>query len=378
MEVNMKARALVACGIVFLAPAVWAGESVLYSVTERSVAYPATNRPVKVSVAEDKTDVFAIDPETGKTRLVFSDANAEFMLLPGGRTQRGMVAAGGRIFSVAVDRQGWANNGGRKSVYELSTDGSGKARRVFNIESYGDLFVNPSGEKIAYFVDATAEACVIRETATGKLLRTVRIQSETISGAVSAVGWMPDGERFFFSLAVAGDDDEAYWNNPNSPIGTYVMKGDATVPTRLAPEPELHFRAPDMQAAPDLGASLIGVLPDGRYLLSDAETGPAHAGVVVDILYALDLAKKTQQMFPLQVEGNPDSYHLSRSGNRLALESTLAKHEKLPTYTATSTVSLWVLELESGKQSKLISFAIADINRDFKGPWINLIGWLQD
>ena len=126
----MEARALVACWIVFLAPAAWAGESVLYSVTEQSVAYPATNRPVRVPVAEDKTDVFAIDPETGKKQLVFSDGNAEFMLLPGGRSPRGMVAAGGRIFSVAVDRQAWANGQGRTAVYELSTDGSQQTRTL--------------------------------------------------------------------------------------------------------------------------------------------------------------------------------------------------------------------------------------------------------
>jgi hypothetical protein len=374
----MKTRALVACGIVFLAPAVWAGESVLYSVTEQSVAYPTTNRPVTVSVAEDKTDVFAIDPETGKKRLVFSDANAEFMLLPGGRTPRGMVAAGGRIFSVAVDRQAWANGQGRTAVHELATDGSGKARKVFDIEGHDNLFISPSGEKIGYFVDATAEACVIRETATGKLLRKIEIQSRTVYGGVREVGWMPDGERIFFSLDVAGDDDDAYWNNPNSPIGTYVMRDDATVPTRLAAEPELHFKAPGMEADTNAGASLIGVLPDGRYLLSDAQTGPAHPGSIVGILYALDLAKKTQQIFSLQVDGSPGSYHLSHSGNRLALESTREKSEKRPNFTVTSTVSLWILELESGKQSKLISFAIPDRSRNFKGPWINLIGWLQD
>jgi hypothetical protein len=61
-------RALVACWIVFLAPLVGAGESVLYSVTERSILYPATNRPVKASTEEDKTEGFAIDPETGKKR----------------------------------------------------------------------------------------------------------------------------------------------------------------------------------------------------------------------------------------------------------------------------------------------------------------------
>jgi hypothetical protein len=377
-EIDMKGQVLVACWIAFLAPTVRASEFVLYSVTDQSIVYPATNRPVRVSVAEDKTDVFAIDPETGKKRLVFSDASAELMLLPGGRTPQGLVAARGRIFSVAVDRQSWANGQGRRAVYELSTDGSGKARKVFDIESYGNLFVSPSGEKIGYFVDATAEACVIRETATGKLLRKIEIQSRALYGGVREVGWMPDGERIFFSLDVAGDDDDAYWNNPNSPIGTYVMRDDATVPTRLAPEPELHFKAPGMEADINAGASLIGVLADGRYLLSDAQTGPAHPGVIAGILYALDLAKKTQQIFSLKVDGSPGSYHLSHSGNRVAFASTLEKYEKQPNFTVTSTVSLWVLELESGKQSKLISFAIPDRSRDFKGPWINLVGWLEE
>jgi len=278
---------------------------------------------------------------------------------------------------VAVDRQAWANGQGRTAVYELSTDGSGKARTVFDIESHGNLFVSPSGEKIGYFVDATAEACLIRETATGKLLRKIEIQSQTIYGGVREVGWMPDSERIFFSLDVAGDEDDAYWNNPSSPIGTYVMRDDATVPTRLAPEAELHFKAPGLEADTNAGASLIGVLPDGRYLLSDAQSGPAHPGAMVGILYALDLAKKTQQMFPLQVEGSPGSYHLSQSGNRLALESTREKYEKQPNLTVTSTVTLWVVGLESGKQLKLVSFAIPDRSRDFKGPWINLIGWLE-
>src|ERR1700747_3160072 len=102
---NMKARALVACGIVFLAPAVWAGESVLYSITDHSVLYPATNRTVSISVPESKTEIFAIDPETGKKRLVFSDGNARFLLVPSASGRGGIVAAGRRIFAVAVDRQ---------------------------------------------------------------------------------------------------------------------------------------------------------------------------------------------------------------------------------------------------------------------------------
>src|SRR6202008_293757 len=144
------------CGLLCVAPALQASESVLYWVTDQSVLYPVTNRLVKASTTEDKTDIFAIDPETGKKRLVFSDANAPFMLLPGGRFPRGIVAAGGGVFSVAIDRQAWANNAGPgQAVYELSADGSGKARKVFDIGNFSNLFVSPSGSKIGYFIDGT-------------------------------------------------------------------------------------------------------------------------------------------------------------------------------------------------------------------------------
>ena len=98
---------------------VWAGESVLYSITDNSVLYPATNRPVKVSIPESRTDIFTIDTETGKKRLLFSDASAKFFLVPAARG--GIAAGGGRIFAVAVDRQDAANDPrSAGAVYELS------------------------------------------------------------------------------------------------------------------------------------------------------------------------------------------------------------------------------------------------------------------
>src|ERR1700758_660738 len=88
----MKGLAAV-CWVALIAPAVWAGESVLYSVTENTVLYPATNRPVPVSVTESKTEIFALDLETGKKRLVFSDRNARLQL-SAFRGERGSSPAG--------------------------------------------------------------------------------------------------------------------------------------------------------------------------------------------------------------------------------------------------------------------------------------------
>lgn len=385
----MKGRALVVCCIAFLAPAVWAGESVLYSITDQSIMYPATNRLVSVSIPEYKTDIFAIDSETGKKRLVFSDANAEFMLLPGGTTfwRGGIAAAGARIFSVVANRQARANGQQEPdAIYELSTDGSGKARKMFDIEdeaqspNFGNLFVSPSGSQIGYTHYIGGKTyLLIHDTTPGKLLwkTALRYSSEERTGwrfgSALGFGWMPDDKRIFFEVALSGDSDEAFWTAANSPVGTYVMNEDSGTAVRLAPEASLHPKIPGMEPSPDMAAVLIGELPDGEYLLSDVEHGPANRGTY---LYALDLGKKTQKIFPLQVEGDPGSFHLSPFGHELALTANPSIVGGQPRLAARPTVDLWVLDLKSGRQIKLFSFNNTDVTGT-KGLGMNLIGWLE-
>lgn len=386
----MKRYLLVAWWFALVIPAVWAGESVLYSITDQSIMYPAANRLVSASIPEYRTDIFAIDPETGKKRLVFSDANAEFMLLPGGTTlQRGGIAAArARIFALAADRQAKAN--GRyepDAVYELFTDGSSKARKMFAIEdeeqspNIGNLFVNPSGSRIAHTHYIGGKTYLfINDTMTGKLLRKIalRYSSEERTGrrfgSAWGFGWMPDDKRIFFAISLSGDSDEAFWTAPNSPVGTYVMNEDGDRAERLAPEAALHPKLDGLEPSDSMAAVLMGILPDGRYLLADQEHGPEHPGVY---LYTLDLAKRTQKTFPLQVDFDPSFVHLSPSGNRL----TLAANPKIvggqARFKAAPPVDVWVLDLESEKQFKLFSFTGTDVTGT-QGPWMNLIGWLQD
>src|ERR1700732_3922187 len=149
----MRLWTFLTLGIVFLCRAVWAGESVLYSITDKSITVLATNRASRMGspVAESRTDVFAFDPETGKKRLVFSDANADFLI----SGERGDIIVGGKkMFAFAVDRQSYANQSGPGALYELSTDGSNKLRKVFDIErgatgsNFRTVFANASGSKI--------------------------------------------------------------------------------------------------------------------------------------------------------------------------------------------------------------------------------------
>jgi hypothetical protein len=160
-------------------------------------------------------------------------------------------------------------------------------------------------------------------------------------------------------------------------VGTYVLDENAETAERLAPEAALHPKIAGLQPSNDSPAVLIGMLPDGGYLLQDYEGGPGVAGAGT-CLYELDLARKTQKIFPLHVDGDPDSFLLSRSGNRLVLTATQKEYQKQPKFTAILNLSLWVMELGSSKQWKLLSLPPHDEIHGTDGPWINLIGWLDE
>jgi hypothetical protein len=358
-----------ACWIAFLAPAARAQESVVYAIGE------AKSGVSKTQVF--KTEILAVDPETGKRRLVFSDANAPFFLLTGA-----IAAAGGRIFADAIERNRLATPAfflGPEALYELSTDGSGRARKIFDMGSdeqrvdFHSLFFNSSGTEFGNisFVDGKAYLFV-RDTKTGKLLR----KSELIGwrfGSGEKIGWMPDDKRVFFTEEFpAVEGPEALWTTPGSLAGTYVLGENGATVGRLAPEAELHPKIAGMEPSEESPAFLIGTLPDGGLLLHDYQRGPAGGGVY---LYELDLAKKTQKIFPLQAEGNADAFYLSRSGDRLAFAGMRKQSLKQLQIAAIS--SLWLMELKSGQQRRLLSFPPHDETRGVS-PWINLIGWLED
>jgi hypothetical protein len=382
-----------ACWITSSTARAQSGQSVLYSVTtsETDSGIPANKTQVF------KTEIFAVDPETGKQRLVFSDANSPFLLMPGGGMQGGIVAAGGKIFAEGIlPVQTLAHTptfdpGAPAAIYEVSTDGSGQARKVFDMGSaeqridFRSSFFNSSGTEFGNINYVAGKWCLfIHDAETGKLLR----KSELIAwkfGSVENIGWMPDDKRIFFTVDVSGDDPESSWTTPNSPVGTHVMDETGSV-ERLAPEAALHPKIPGMQPSNDSAAVFIGTLPDGGYLLQDYQSGPsgdsdtclyepslannAHA-----CLYELDFAKKTQRIFPLHVDGVPGNFHLSPSRNRLVFTAMKVEYQKQPTFKATSTVSVWVLDLQSDKEWKVVSFPPNGNTRPV-GPWVNLIGWL--
>ena len=384
-----------ACWTVSSAARAQSGQSVLYSVTTREARSGAPIDKTQLS----KTEIFAVDPETGKQRLVFSDANVPFLLMPGGGGMPGGIfAAGGKIFAEGIlAEQNLAhtpvfNPSGSAAIYELFSDGSGQARQVLDMGSAGPhvnfhkLFFNSSGTKFGNIKDVAGKWYLfVYETETGKLLR----KSELVDwkfGSGENIGWMPDDKRIFFTVDVSGDDPEAVWIKPNSPVGTHVL-GEADTIELLAPEASLHPKIPGMQPWVDFPAVFIGILPNGGYLLwgfqsgprSDSDTCPylpalANNGHVC--LYELDLAKKTQRIFPLYANAVPENFHLSTARDRLVFTSTKVEYQKQPKFKAISTLSVWVLDLPSSKEWKVISFPPRDDPRSI-GPQVNLIGWLD-
>jgi hypothetical protein len=373
-----------ACCIVFPAAA-QAGESVLYSVrtSEEHSGIPIYKTQVS------KTEIFAVDPETGNQRLVFSDANAHFFL-------RGTIfAAGGKIFAEGIEPVRSAagtprfDPGAPAAVYELSTDGSGQARKLFDVqrgEQGADCsnltFLNSSGSEFGNIANIGGTFyLMVCETATGKLLRKSEFKYGSEErrgwrfGSVARIGWLPDDSRIFFTIDLAGDRPEAWWTTPGSPVGTYVLEENADSAQRLAPEAALHPKIAGMQPSNDSPAMLIGVLPDGGYLFQDYEADSHGAGGAC--LYDLDLARETQKIFPLHQDGDPGSFHLSGSGNRLVLMATQRNYQKQPTFSAIQNLSLWVIDLDSGKEWKLVALPPHDVVHGTDGPWVNLIGWLD-
>jgi len=384
----------VACWILPTTARAQSGQSVLYSVTTREARSGAPIDKTQLS----KTEIFAVNPETGKQRLVFSDANVPFLLMPGGGGMPGGIfAAGGKIFAEGIvpvqtlAHTPYLDTSASAAIYELSTDGSGQARKVLDMGSAGPhvnfhkLFFNSAGTKFGNINDVAGKWYLfVYETETGKLLR----KSELVAwefGTVENIGWMPDDKRIFFTVVVSGDGPEGSWITPNSPVGTDVL-GEADIIERLAPEASLHPKIPGMQPSYDSAAFLIGSLPDGGYLLWDYQSGPSHdsdtclyepslANNGHACVYELDLARKTQRIFPLHVDGVPYNFRLSPARDRLVFTVTKEEYQRQPKFKATLALSIWVLDIESDKEWNVISFPPQDSTRPM-GPRVNLIGWL--
>jgi hypothetical protein len=333
-----------------------------------------------------KTEIFAVEPQTGKTRLVFSDADAAFLLLPaypGSGEQQVMAAAGQRVFARGFERRiytgGWATF--PAAIYELSTDGSNRARKLFDIEgengssNFRNLFVSPSGAKIGYLNHLGGKwHLFLRETSTGKLLQKTDLGSITLDCFVRGVGFMPDGARLFFTLETG--DVDATSKASYARVGSYVMD-DGSRPVRVAREVAMHPKRPGYRIESDFAPVLLGALADGRYLFSEFQwklgpKGLPPGGGPVTFLYAVDPVTNVRKDFPTTAQGVLGSLRFSSSGQAVAFSESQRQQETESVRTETQTV--WAIDLDSGQDRQLFSFA----TKPMVLPWMSLIGWLNE
>jgi hypothetical protein len=217
-----------------LAARAGAGQVLLYSL---STGDPTPSPRIA------KTEIFAVDVQTGKQRVVFSDAGLDWLILPaypGGGERQTMVAAGGRIFSRGLPRNayrgGWPTF--PAALYELKIDGSNQGRKVFDIEgnletgsNFRNLFADPAGARIGYLTYENGKPYLyLRETNRGALLRRMDLSRTTLDCLITNIGFLPDAQRIFFTLDTG--DDDATSKASYGRVGTYGMKTDGTPPVR--------------------------------------------------------------------------------------------------------------------------------------------------
>jgi hypothetical protein len=361
---------LYACGLL-LSTAALGAEKLVYSVTTgQSGRWPQI----------EKTEIFAVDPQGGQSQAVFSDSDADFLLMTLG--ERLTAAAGRRVFALGVDRKNYQNGFPHFSaaVYELSTDGSNHARKIFDVEgengstNFRDLFVNPTGSKIGHINSLGGKWYIIlHDTANGKLLLKMDLTPIVLDCFVRDIGWMPDGKRLFFTLETGDVDMTSRASYARA--GSYLMPDTGGAPVRVASDLTAHPRRPGYQPVADTATTLLGQLPDGSYLLSEFQwkqgTEVRPPAKAVTFLYTMSSITRSRKDFLTDANVTLGSLHLSASGRLVSYVESHGEQRVGPDLIDNRTVH--VLDLATGKDQNLFSFPAKLLNL----PATELIGWLD-
>jgi hypothetical protein len=361
---------LFACWL-FLSTAAFAGDRLVYSVTTgQEGRWPRI----------EKTVVFALDPLQDLPRVVFSDVDADFLLMTSG--ERLTAAAGRRVFALGVERKNYREGFPHfpAAVYELSTDGSNHARKIFDIEgengstNFRDLFASPSGSKIGHINNLGGKWYIIlHDTATGKLLLKMDLTPIALDCFVREIAWMPDGKRLFFTLETGDVDMTSKASYARA--GSYLMPDTGGVPARVASDLTAHPRRPGYQPVADTPSTLLGQLPDGRYLLSEFQwkQGPAvrPPAKAVPFLYTVNSRTGSRKDYLTDTNLLPASVRISPSGRLVAYLESVG--ELRAGRDLIDRRNVHVLDPATGKDRNLFSFPAKLLNL----PVTELIGWID-
>lgn len=346
-------------GLLVLPHGAWAGEKLAYAIVYKGSDYTGV-----------KTDILSIDPETDEKRLVFSDEKTSIVLLQHLYVFHFPVVAGCKLFAHAADRGKSVPFPGNGSLCELSADGSNLYRKITHVlgaQSPGDIFVNSGGTRIGYINRMNRRQYVfIHDVLTGKVLHQIDVTEKFLDCFASSIGWLPRRETLFFSLE--SGDTHVTSEASYARVGTYFMDEPGEQLTKLQgiPAHEGFF--------PPETVRMIGVLPTGEYIFEAMQQKKRPLQEQNQCLFSIlkvrdDFLNVEDMSFsPLTklYSGLQVNYRLSPSGKYLAAA-------KLPISSSALSCDIWVKNLHSGKENKILSLP----TKGLQGPFLGLVGWLD-
>ncbi len=319
----------------------------------------------------EHTSVYALDPDTRKERLLFSDQGSPVVLLPaipGGGIADPMIASGGkRVFARGVERThyrgGWHTS--PAAVYELVPGGSGALRKVRDItgehgaSNFRNLFVHPAGGRIGYLDYLGGEYVLfIHESDSGRLLHRVALKPIALDCYVRNIGWLPGGNRLFFTLATG--DEHVTSRASYARAGSYVMNEDGTNAVRLpraisASQPRDGFRLD-----PEGWPVLLGALPDGRYVFQEMQWNLRPPYVAQIFFYTADPASSARRDLLAGPRGNVVQAALAPSGRQLLFAELQPQ---------TREADVWILNLDAHQARRILTQPVSALSRAVAG-WL--------
>ena len=329
------------------------------------------------------TDILAADPRSGAANAVYSDRGQPIMLSVDNLGPV-MTIAAGRLFAYAGERKysGITKRGPadpfHAAVYELSTDGSHRYRRIFVPEGEQHIrqvfAVNRSATRLAY-VNITRSIPTAKEpshrvfvfvhdTADGTLLNKIDLSAVCTDCTPFFMRWLDD-EQLLFQFEPGPDglvDDPA----SRSKAGIYVMRADGANLKRwretidLAfPEQGSHRRFPrDVHPWP------------GGLLMATVSHQPQPGQPLIAELFVTDDSLHTRKPIPLEHDSETAAFRPSASGEWIAFERFVTLRTSKPPWPALD--EIWVKHARSGAEARIAATAArSDTGRDR----LTLIGW---
>jgi hypothetical protein len=295
--------------------------SLCYSETQasRHIRYPngifgaSTHDKLAMLRSCRKNEVYAAGITDGKSTLVFSDEALDVEIKVNG------PVLGTKAYGIGTLRE-WrsAPTPGAYSeppaLYEISLDRSNSVRRLFEVANQTpDTFANAQGTRMA-IEGFTGEKYVVSvyEVPTWKLLYAWEfskiIAAHCPDCSLATWGWMGDGTRLFFNIAVAGDAEDAHDKE-----GTYVVAEDGTDLGKVSPV-RGQFEDRGIAHPNFVDGSLVAQTPNGDFLFEHyVQSRQQH---VPSQTYLIASGPKLRKAF-LQ-KSRDSSFLLSSSGRYLA------------------------------------------------------------